>query len=81
MLNWSVWKKTDYLYENGFGVNKGWYAIKPKQPTNQPSLYFQRFIKMLFFLNQISYLTIIIIRELTQLAGAIEYTDYFSAVG
>ena len=22
MLNWIVWKRTDYLYKNGFGVRK-----------------------------------------------------------
>ena len=36
MLNWIVWNRTDYLYKDGFGIKnyKGWYAIKPKQPTN-----------------------------------------------
>ena len=37
MLNWIVWNRTDYLYKNRFGVNKGWYAIKPKQPTRTKS--------------------------------------------
>ena len=35
MLKWIVWNRTDYLYENGFGIKL--YAIKPNQPTNQPN--------------------------------------------
>ena len=36
MLNWIILNRTDYLYKNRFGIKKtykGWYAIKPNQPT------------------------------------------------
>ena len=36
MLNWIVWNWTDYLYKMDLALNnlQGWYAIKPKRPTN-----------------------------------------------
>ena len=33
MLNWIAWNKTDGIKKDLVLTCKGWYAIKPKQPT------------------------------------------------
>ena len=36
MLNWIVWNRTDYLYENGFGIKLPTKVDMLSNPNNQP---------------------------------------------